>query len=132
MQAQFLSVLTEFRKEYVGRQLASALRDDPILKAKLGHGKDNKQLRELTSDTEIQCALNFNLAQNCQQTVVAVLLTADLDNNVRCYAQMPEQSELLFKFKAEFPSDQTCEKMEFFFRAKCIIISSHKHTLIVN
>jgi hypothetical protein len=89
-------------------------------------GKTKQIPKTLTSDVQIHCSLSFNMNQPpLTQQLVGMLITVDAFNVLRVYLQMPEQCELLFKVQIFWsdPEDfASC--VEFFIRAKAIIISS--------
>ena len=53
------------------------------------------------------------------------MITVDAYNKLRVYLQYPDQSELLFKYQLQFTSpNDYAVNVEFYLRAKCIIVSS--------
>ena len=97
-------------------------------------GKNKKLLsKELTSDLEIQCSLSYGMNQPPHtQTLLSILITVDAYNVLRCYLQYPDQSELLFKHQLKFRhASDFATTVEFYLRAKAIIVSSKRGQNIV-
>merc|ERR1712151_75485 len=78
-------------------------------------------------------SLSFGMNQPPHtQTLLSILITVDAHNILRGYLQYPDQSELLFKHKIVFrhPND-FATTVEFYLRAKAIIVSSKRGQNIV-
>jgi len=127
--AKFLQCLNDFKTKFITDSLNAVFAKDLILQTLLGHrgGKRQKILpRELASDVEIHCTLSYGLNEPpFTQRLLSILITVDADNVMRVYLQYPDQSELLFKYQVKFEhADDFAASVEFYLRAKCIIVTS--------
>ena len=109
--------------------LNEVLQKDLIMQTMLGHRTKARQRalpKELTSDLEINCSLSYGMNEPpFTQRLLSILITVDAYNMLRVYLQYPDQSELLFKYQVTFthPNDYA-KTVEFYLRAKCIMVSS--------
>ena len=88
--------------------------------------RQNALPRELSSDVEIQSSLSYAMNEPpFTQRLLSILISVDAYNILRVYLQYPDQSELLFKFQIQFTNKlDYSTSVEFYLRAKCIIVSS--------
>ena len=133
---KFLQCLGEYKFNYVQQSLEAVFQKDLILQTMMGlRGGNKKKLlpKELTSDLEIHCSLSYGMNQPPHtQTLLSILIIVDAYNVLRCYLQYPDQSELLFKHQLRFRhAADFATTVEFYLRAKAIIVSSKRGQNIV-
>ena len=126
---KFLQCLHDFKIKFVNDSLNEVLEKDLIMQTMLGHRNKTRQRalpKELTSDLEIHCSLSYGMNEPpFTQRLLSILITIDAYNKLRVYLQYPDQSELLFKYQLQFKSQSDyAVNVEFYLRAKCIIVSS--------
>lgn len=123
---QYLAKINEFRRAYINKHLQTTFENDTLAQSYINSKTRKKLPKELASDLEIQCSLNFNQGvDNLLQVPLALLLTVDTSHKVRVYAIFNDQCELLFDYQITFKNeDDYATSIDIYLKSMIVLVTS--------